>query len=109
LVSEEATMHARVTQVRIRPGKLDEFKGAIDSMLPLARQQEGFRALVVLRSAERGTQEASVISLWDSLDHLKNSEKNLFLYQALARLLTFCEGFPVIREQEVLISEFAAD
>jgi heme-degrading monooxygenase HmoA len=102
-------MHARVTQVRIRPGKLDEFTAAVGSVLPLTRQQEGFRALFVLRNAESGAQEASVISLWDSLDHLKNSEKNLFLYQALARLLTFCEGFPIIREQEVLISEFAAD
>jgi len=50
-----------------------------------------------------------VLSLWDSLDDLKASEKNLFLYQAIARVLSYCEGFPAIREHEVLVSEFAAD
>jgi hypothetical protein len=33
----------------------------------------------------------------------------MFLYQALARLLSHCDGFPTIREHEVLASEFAAD
>jgi len=102
-------MHARVTQFRILPGKVKEFAGAVDSVLPLIRKQVGFRALVVLRTSETPVAHTTVLSLWDSFDDLKNSEKNLFLYQALSRVLGFCEGFPEIHEHDVLVSEFAAD
>lgn len=102
-------MHARVSQLRILPGKLEELTGAIQSVIPLSRKQAGFRALVVLRGGSDALPEATVISVWDSLEDLKASEKNLYLYQAIARVLSFCESFPAIREQEVLVSEFAAD
>ena len=102
-------MHARVTQVRILPGKLEDFVHAVHSILPLARQQAGFRALVVLRTAQAPVAEAMSVAVWDSLADLKASEKNLFFYQALSRVLTLCEGFPRISEYEVLVSEFAAD
>ncbi len=102
-------MYARATELRILPGKLEEFKSAVNSTIPAIRKQQGFRALVVLRSPEAAGREATAISIWDSLEDLKASEQNLFLYQALSRILGFCEGFPRIREHEVLVSEFAAD
>jgi len=102
-------MHARVTHFRVRPGKIEDSQGAADSVIPLIRKQRGFRALVVLHTPQESKPEATVLSLWDSLDDLKASEKNLFLYQAIARVLSYCEGFPAIREHEVLVSEFAAD
>ena len=102
-------MHARVTHFHILPGKLDDFRDAIHSLVPLIRKQQGFQALLVLHAAEGSKPEATVLSLWDSLEDLKASEKNMFLYRALSRVLSFCDGFPTIREHEVLASEFAAD
>ncbi len=42
------------------------------------------------------------------MDALRASEKNMFLYKALARVMVFCRGFPQIREEEVLASELNA-
>ncbi len=99
-------MHARVWQLRILPGKLEEFTSAVRSLIPPARQQGGFRGVVALRTGAGEPLEVLLIAVWDSLEELKASEKNLFLYQALARLLAFCEGLPSIREHEVLMSDF---
>jgi heme-degrading monooxygenase HmoA len=101
-------MHARVTHFRILPGKLDEFTLAIHALIPLAREQPGFRGLLVLRSDAAGKQETQVISLWNSADDLKHSDRNLYFYQAISRVLVCSEGFPSIREQEVLVDEFVA-
>lgn len=95
-------MHARVTQFRILPGKLDDFRAAVQSLIPLLNRQSGFRNLIVLRTTDGPAPEATVISVWNSLSDLKASEKNLFLYQAISRVLEFCEGFPLIREHEVI-------
>lgn len=101
-------MHARVWQLRIQPGKLEEFTAAIQSLVPLARQQGGFRGVLVLRTNGKERPEAMVIAVWDSLQDLRKTEHSMFVTQALARVLSCCEGFPSIRESEVLVSEFAA-
>jgi heme-degrading monooxygenase HmoA len=108
-------MNARVMQIHILPGKLQEYLAATNSLRPVLRKQSGFRALLVLCSAEtppstndsRETM-ATTISVWESLEALRASEKNLFLYQALARMMQFCKGFPQIREEEVLTCELNA-
>jgi heme-degrading monooxygenase HmoA len=102
-------MYARTTDVQIQRGKLAEFTNGVESILPALRKQRGFRALLVLRGADPASLNATIISVWDSLQDLKLSESNLFLYQALARILTTSEGFPHMREHQVLLSEFAAD
>ena len=102
-------MYARASEVKIQPGKLDEFRNAVESVIPALRTQPGFRAMVVLRSSDPAALEATIISMWDSLEDLKASERNLFLYQALARILGSCESFPRMTQHEVLVSEFAAD
>ena len=101
-------MHARITQFRILPDKQENFRAAIDSLVPLLHKQAGFRVLLVLRTSEGPVPEATVVSVWNSFEDLKGSERNLFLYQAISRLLAFCEGFPIIREHEVIASEFKA-
>jgi heme-degrading monooxygenase HmoA len=105
-------MYARVMQVHILPGKLDDFLGAVDSLMPALKKQAGFRAMVILRSAETPATEgndreisATTYTIWESIEHLRASEKNMFLYQALARMQEFEKGFPQIREEEVLASE----
>jgi hypothetical protein len=46
---QEATVHARVTQYSIPSEKLNEFREALNSAIPLMRQRKGFQALLVLR------------------------------------------------------------
>jgi heme-degrading monooxygenase HmoA len=115
-------MYARVIQFDILPGKLDDFVDAVESMRPGLRKQPGFRAMFVLRVsaappaqyANPGTGEDVIstdepqvmtFTIWDSYDHMRASEKNFFLYQALARFIEHAKGFPVIKELEVLSSE----
>lgn len=102
-------MYARVINVQVLPGKLKAFVKAVESVVPMLRQQEGFRTLLVLRSSKKEPTKVMAISVWDSLADLKGTEKNLFLYQALSRVMGHSKGFPDIQECEVLLTEFAAD
>jgi heme-degrading monooxygenase HmoA len=100
-------MYARVTQYKIHPGKLDQFTATVDSLMPAIHQLAGFRLVLVLRGTARDKPDALIVSVWDSIENLHASDNNVFLNQALARLMSCCEAFPTIREQEVLLSEFA--
>jgi heme-degrading monooxygenase HmoA len=115
-------VYARVIQFDILPGKLDDFVDAVESMRPGLRKQPGFRAMFVLRTntapapQQAGAATAEDIAaidkpqvvtftIWDSHEHLRASEKNFFLYQALAKFIKHAKGFPAIKELEVLSSE----
>ncbi len=107
-------MYARVMQIHILPGKLNDYLEAVESLRPGLRKQAGFRAMIILRSAETPAKEgeereisATTYSVWESMEHLRASEKNMFLYQALARMMVSCKGFPKIWEEEVLASELS--
>jgi heme-degrading monooxygenase HmoA len=99
-------MHARVTQFTVQPGKLTEFVDALDSAIPLMRERKGFQALLVLRVEGSNPPDVRVMTLWDSQQSLHESESSVMFYQALARAMAFSQGFPVIREEEVVISDF---
>ncbi len=102
-------MHARVVECQVLPDKLKGFVKAVESMLPKVRKQEGFRTLLVLRGDKKDPAKAMIVSVWDSLADMRASEKNLFLYQALSRLMSHSKGLPTISEREVLLTEYAAD
>ena len=102
-------MHARVWQLRILPGKLEEFADTVESLIVPARKQEGFRGVIALRMDAGTAPEVLLVSLWDSVANLRATEKNLFVTKAIARIMTCCQGVPSIHEHEVLVSEFAAD
>lgn len=99
-------MHARVTQFTIPTEKLNEFRDALNSAIPLMRQRKGFQALLVLRVEESNPSDVRVMTLWESQEALHESENSLLFYQALARALAFAKGFPVIREEEVMLYDF---
>lgn len=108
-------MFARVMQMRILPGKLNDYLMAVESLRPALRKQAGFRALMILRAPETPAKEgekreisATTYSIWETMEHLRASEKNLFLYQAVARVLEHCKGFPQIHEEEVIASELGS-
>jgi heme-degrading monooxygenase HmoA len=99
-------MHARVTQFTVQPGKLAEFVDAMDSAVPLMRERKGFQALLVLRVEGSNPPDVRVMTIWDSQQALHDSENDLRFYQALARGMALSQGFPLIREEEVVISDF---
>ncbi len=98
-------MHARITRVRILPGKRQQFTADVESLMPALRGQRGYRNALVLRGGEDDRPEATLISVWDSLEDLRASEANMYYYEVLARLFSSCEGYPIMHEEEVLLSE----
>jgi heme-degrading monooxygenase HmoA len=102
-------MYARVTQFRIPPEKLEDFRAAFQAAVPHARQQKGYRALMALRTGGSSTVDVRVISVWNSLEDLTAGEQNFYLYQALAKCLAFSKGFPLIEGQEVLCGDFPGE
>ena len=99
-------MFARVQQVRIKPGKTEEFTQAIQASLPKRREVKGYRGALVLRGGAEAPRDGWLISFWETLEDLRASEKDLSYYGALSRIMGYCEGFPSIIEQEVLLSDF---
>jgi heme-degrading monooxygenase HmoA len=99
-------MHARVAQYRVKPGKYEEFVDALATAVPLMRQQKGFQALLVLRVEGSTPPDVRVMTIWDSQQALQQSENNVYFYQAVSRALVLADGFPVIREEEVVLSDF---
>ena len=101
-------MHARVWQLHIRSGKVQDFQDILSSLVELARQQDGYRGVLALASGKSESPGVTLVALWDSLEAMRASEDNLFVTQAIARFLACCEGFPHITEQELLASDFIA-
>ena len=99
-------MHARVTQFSVPPEKLNEFIDTLNSSIPLMRQRDGFRALLVLRVESSNPPDVRVMTIWETQQALQESENNVYFYRALARALAFAKGFPVIREEEVVLYDF---
>ena len=99
-------MYARVSDFQVPLEKLAAFTEAAHSVIPLIHKEAGFRALLVLKTPGSPAL-ARVVSVWESLEHLKASEKSMFLYQALSRVMAFTKGFPIMEESEVLVSTFA--
>ena len=100
-------MYARVWRAGILPGKVDEFTASIESMKPLLRGLPGFVGIFVLRSGPGEALEATVVSMWTSIDTLRNSETPAY-QQAVVHVLSFCDRHPVMREEEVLLMELAS-
>ena len=98
-------MYARVWKASILPGKAEGFAAAVKSVKPLLLRQPGFCGLLVLRTGPGEELEATVISLWSSIDDLRNSETPAF-QQAVVNILSYCERRPLMREEEVVLSEF---
>ena len=99
-------MYARVTQYRVKLGKHEEFVAALSASVPLMHDQRGFVALLVMRTPGTNRQDLRVLTIWDSEEELLASERNIYFYQAVSRTLAFTEGFPSIREEEIVLSDF---
>jgi hypothetical protein len=106
--TQEDAMHARVWQLHLRPGMVQDFRDILSSLVELARQQDGYRGVLALASGKSESPDVTLVALWDSLETIRASENNLFLTEAISRYLVCCEGLPHITEQELLASDFIA-
>jgi quinol monooxygenase YgiN len=102
-------MYARIWHLQVRNGMTEEFKKALDDVIHLVRQEEGYFGVVALASGNHDAPEVRLVALWDSPEAVHQSEQDLFLMQAMTRYLACCEGVPKILEKEVLAADFAAD
>jgi heme-degrading monooxygenase HmoA len=100
-------MYARVWKLSVLPDRVQQFAAACRSVGTLNRKRAGFRGLIVLRGGPRDAPESTVVSVWDSLEELRASESAAF-QKAVARALACCKRGAVLREEEMLIWEFAA-
>lgn len=104
---QEAAMHARVVQFTVPPEKLHEFTASLEDAIPRFRERKGFLALLVLHVEESNPPDVRVMTVWESQQALRDSENSLPFYQALSHTLAFAKGFPAIREEEVVVHDFA--
>jgi|HubBroStandDraft_6_1064221.scaffolds.fasta_scaffold06335_5 quinol monooxygenase YgiN len=100
-------MVARVTHYRIRPGKIEEFCATVQSVTAAMDKLKGFRVLLILRGEGEASRDAMAISVWESAQDLKDSDNDTFYYDIIHRLISYCESFSPMHQQEVLISKFA--
>lgn len=100
-------MIARVTQYRIRAGKVDEFAAKVETLIGAMDNLKGFRVLLVLRGDDPAGRDATAISVWDTVEDLKSSENDTFYYGVLKSLMGCCESFSPPHHQSVLQSKFA--
>ena len=101
-------MHARLWQLHLRPGMVQDFQDILSSLVELAREQGGYRGIVASASGKSESPDVTLIGLWDSFESMRAREDNLFLTQAIARFMACSDGFPHITEQELLASDFIA-
>lgn len=102
-------MHARVTQFHIVPEQLSQFLSTVQDAIPHARQQNGFRGLLVLRGDGGASSiDVRVMSIWNSIEDLRAGEQNFYFYQALAKVMSAAKGFPLIESQEILLADLGS-
>jgi heme-degrading monooxygenase HmoA len=100
-------MVARVTQYRIRVGKVEEFAATLESLIPAMDRLKGFRVLRVLQGPDPESREATAISVWETSADLRNSDSDESYFHTVSKLLSCCESFLPMHEQKVLVSKFA--
>lgn len=97
-------MHARVVIMEMLPIDVEEVVRTYrDRVVPVGREQEGFRAAWMLTDPETG--EGMSISLWQSADDMLASEESDFHHRELGELEDFFISAPVRKHYEVSVKE----
>jgi len=93
-MKEGKGMYARLTQLDIKPDKIDV---AIEiykkSVVPAARAQKGFMAIYLL--TDRTTGKGYSISFWKTEQDALANERNLFYQEQLVKFIEFYKSQPV--------------
>ncbi len=98
-------MHARMTVSKIKPDKFDEAIALYrDSVVPTAKQQRGFKALLNL--SDRTTGKGLSIVLWETEADMKAGEASGYYQQQLAKFKDLFAAPPVKEHYEVAVQEW---
>ena len=85
-------MYARVTFVQVTPEHVEDSARLFEeSVVPAARQEEGFRGAMLL---VRESGEGMAIDLADSLEHLRANEQSGFYQSQVAKFRDKIVGHP---------------
>jgi quinol monooxygenase YgiN len=95
-------MQARVTHVQVRVDKIDEAISIYrDSVVPVAKAQNGYRATYML--VDRATGKGMAITVWDSLETLQASEGSGYYQEQLAKFAPVLAAPPTREVYEVSV------
>lgn len=87
-------MFARATTAPVQPGKMDEFvKIVLDSVLPAAQQQNGYKGGLVLTNPDTGV--AEIIAMWETEADMIAGEASGYYREQVAKVTHTLAGPPV--------------
>ncbi len=97
-------MYARVITAQNQQGTIDEgIQIFLNSILPAARQQQGFKGALFL--TDQSSNKAISISLWETEADMKAGETSGYLQSQIAKAIPLITAAPVIETCEVSIQE----
>jgi heme-degrading monooxygenase HmoA len=100
-------MHARVTHVSIRPGRMEEVQRIYrETVVPAAEMQEGFLGAMML--ADESRTSGMSITLWDSHDSASAAEANGYFQAQIAKFADVLAAQPSRELYEVALNHTAA-
>ncbi len=95
-------MYARVLTVQVLPGRVDEgIRIYRDSVVPAAKQQQGFKGLYDL--IDRNTGKCLSIALWDSEADMLAGEASGYLREQIAKVGATLAAPPTTEHYEVAV------
>lgn len=97
-------MHARVADLRVRPGDTKEMVRIYrNSVMPAARRQPGFRGALLLTDPETGI--GISVSMWETEEDREAGEAGGYYKEQVAKLADFLTETPVRKHYEVSVLE----
>jgi len=95
-------MHARLTTVRVQPGKIEETLDiGRNSIVPAAKERQGFKGLFLLTNSDTG--KGISLTLWETEEDLKASEESGYYQEQLGKLAEVLAEQPEKEDYEVSI------
>ena len=97
-------MYARIVTGQYQPGKIDEgLQIFLNSIMPAARQQPGYKGALAL--VDRSTGKAIAIGLRETTADMQATETSGYLEEQFAKVMPLLAGAPAVEVYEVSIQE----
>ena len=95
-------MHARVTITQTKPADLQKaISISRDQIVPIAKNQKGFRGYLLLSDPERG--KGITVTLWESEEDMIANEESNYYDGALDKVRELLSAVPVTEHYEVVV------
>jgi heme-degrading monooxygenase HmoA len=97
-------MHARVVDLRVRPGDTKEMVRIYrDSVMPAARRQPGFRGALLLTDPDTGI--GISVTMWETEADREAGEASGYYKEQISKFADFLTETPVRKHYEVSVLE----